>query len=150
MKRTATAGATASHRGALFLRVLAVDDQPAEFPLIEDGFRRSGMHIELLTAVSAPLALAELVHGDQHGRPHVALIDINMPRVSGFELAERVVRQGIPTILMSNHVTGERASWAAAIGVLDLLAKPGDAAGYAIFAARVLRLLHHHLPHRPS
>jgi CheY-like chemotaxis protein len=120
------------------LRVLAVDDDPAEFALLEDGFAHCGAEVELLTATTAPLALAELALGGPEGRPHIALIDINMPLVSGFELAEELIRQDVPTILMSSQVDGERSARAQGLGAIGLFAKPTDAKGYVTFAAQVL------------
>ena len=127
--------------GATLLRLLVVDDDPAEFALIEDGFSRCGVMVELQTATSAPLALAELMVSGRDERPHVALIDINMPLVSGFELAAQMISEGVPTILMSILINGERATHASEMGALDLLAKPADAQGYTALAARVLRVL---------
>lgn len=65
----------------------------------------------------------------QKERPQVALIDINMPLVSGFELSAQMSSEGIPIILMSVLINGERANHASALGALDLLAKPADALG---------------------
>ncbi len=127
--------------GVSSLRILAVDDDPAEFALLEDGFARCGVGIELATATTAPLAIVELHLAGHEGRPHVALVDIGMPLVSGFELARQLVAEDIPTILMSSHVDGARAAMAREIGALDLLAKPVDGPGYGAFAARVLRML---------
>ncbi len=120
--------------------VLAVDDDPAEFALLEDGFAHCGTDVELLLASTAPLALAELMLRGTAGKPHLALIDINMPLVSGFDLATELIREGVPTILMSNHVDQQRSAKARDIGVLELLAKPGDRSGYSAFATNVLRI----------
>lgn len=127
--------------GMPLLRVLAVDDDPDEFALLEDGFANCGTSIELLSATSGPMALAELMLMGCNGRPHFALIDVNMPLVSGFELATHLVREGLPTILMSNQVDAGRVAHARSLGALDLLAKPVDALGYTTFAAHILRLL---------
>lgn len=127
--------------GMQLLRVLAVDDDPAEFALLEDGFAHCGTTIELLSATSAPMALAELMLIGRTLRPHFALIDVNMPMVSGFELATHLVREGLPTILISNHVDAGRVAHARSLGALDLLEKPADAPGYATFAAEILRLV---------
>ncbi len=120
------------------IRILAVDDDPNEFALLEDGFANCGAVVDLLSVTSGPMALAELMLIAPDSRPHLALIDINMPLVSGFELAKQLVREGIPTILMSCQVDDQRLGRAHALGVLDLLAKPLDAQGYVAFAARVL------------
>lgn len=132
---------TAMPPTAPVLRVLAVDDNPAEFALLADGFSGCGILVDLSTATSASLALAGLMLGDVADRPHVALIDINMPMVSGFELATQMIRDGIPTIMMSTQITDAHAVRARDLGVLDLLAKPSDGLGYAALVARVLRAL---------
>ena len=123
------------------LRVLAVDDDPAEFALLEDGFASCGTTIDLLSATSAPMALAELMLMTHDGCPYLALIDVNMPLVSGFALATQLLREGVPTILMSNHVDAGRVAHAHALGALDLLTKPGDPLGYARLAADILHLV---------
>lgn len=127
--------------GVSSFRILAVDDDPEEFALLEDGFARCGAHVELTTATTAPMAIAELVLAGQEGRPQLALVDIGMPLVSGFELARQLVADGIPTVLMSSQVDPARAVRSREIGALDLLAKPTDGPGYGAFAARVLRML---------
>lgn len=126
--------------GAKPFRVLAVDDDPAEFALLEDGFAHCGADVELLLASTGPLALAELMLAGVAGKPHLALIDINMPMVSGFDLATELIREGVPTILMSNHVDEKRTTHARKLGVLELLAKPSDRTGYAAFAMNVMRI----------
>ncbi len=141
----------AGHGGPA-LRVLAVDDDPAVFALIEAGFADCSIRCELSTATSAPLALAVLVLEGPEGRPHIALVDINMPLVSGFELATQLIAHGVPTVLMSTQVDLERSARTRAIGALDLLRKPADLAGYGAFAARVIGLRSSTAPagHRPS
>ncbi len=126
--------------GVVSLRLLIVDDEPGEFALIEDGFSRCGVELDLVTATTAVMALAELGMSGPSGRPQLALIDINMPMVSGFDLAAQLIAEGIPTILMSSQVDASRASRARSLGALDLLAKPSDAHGYSAFAARILRM----------
>ena len=138
---TPRSGTSALPQGTETLRILAVDDDPAEFALIENGFARCGIVFELITATTASLALATIVMGGSAEIPHVALVDINMPLVSGFELAAQLGAQQVPTILMSTQVDARRASMAREIGALDLLAKPHDINGYSAFAARVLRII---------
>jgi response regulator NasT len=120
---------------------LVVDDNPAEFVLLEDAFALCGVMVNLLTATTAPMALAELDFASSERQPDLALVDINMPMVSGFELAAVLIEQGVPTILMSTQVDDGRATQALRMGALDLLAKPFNQGGYMIFAERVIRLL---------
>ena len=123
------------------LRILVVDDDPAEFTLVEQGFLSCGILFSLLTATTAPLALAEIGMAEREGFPQVALVDINMPLVSGFELAAHLIDQHVPTILMSTQVDIWRVERAREIGALRLLVKPSDLDGYGAFAATILHLL---------
>ena len=126
--------------GVLSLRILAVDDDPAEFPLLEDGFARCDAEVELVTATTAHMALAGLHMAGEDGRPHLALVDIGMPLINGFDLARQLIAEDIPTILMSSQIDASRATRARELGALDLLAKPVDGPGYGAFAARILRM----------
>jgi len=124
-------------------RILIVDDDPDEFPLLEAGFANHSCVIEFQTVTIAHLALAEFVLSDDESRPHIALVDINMPAIDGFGLAGEFIRNGLPTILMSSQVDLIRRTRATDIGVLDLLEKPTHADGYALFTKRVLQLAGH-------
>lgn len=124
--------------GVVSLRVLVVDDDPAEFALIQAGFCQCQTRIELLTATSAPMAMAELVFGGPGGQPNIAVVDVNMPLVSGFALAELLIREAVPTLLISVQISGERTARAKRIGAIDLLVKPTDVHGYAQLAGSIL------------
>jgi CheY-like chemotaxis protein len=128
------------------LRILVVDDNPREFILLEQGFASCGISFSLLTATTAILALAEITMADRDELPHVAVVDINMPLVSGFDLATHLVNQHLPTILVSVQVDVWRSEHARAVGALNLLAKPTHADGYDVFAAQILNLI----PYRDS
>ena len=123
------------------LRILVVDDNPAEFALLERGFASCGINFSLLTATTATLALAEIAMADPDELPHVAVVDINMPLVSGFDLAIHLVNQHLPTILVSVQVDIWRIERARAVGALHLLAKPAHADGYVVYAAQILSLI---------
>jgi CheY-like chemotaxis protein len=123
------------------LRILVVDDNPAEFALLEKGFAGCQVEFSLLTATTATLALAEIAMADPTELPHVAVVDINMPLVSGFDLATHLVNQHLPTILVSVHVDIWRSERARAVGALTLLAKPAHADGYVCLAAQILNLI---------
>ncbi len=71
------------HRADEFHHILVVDDDPSIVHLVrtkleQEGFRVTG-------AYSGPEALAQI---RRHGLPHLALVDIAMPEMDGFELAQ--------------------------------------------------------------
>lgn len=119
---------------------MVVDDDPHEFPLLKAGFAHLACPVSLQTIAIAHVALVEFALCEAEKKPHLALVDINMPAIDGFGLAREFIINGLPTILMSSHVDDKRRARAADIGVLALLEKPESADGYASLARRVLEL----------
>ena len=78
-------------------RILVVDDDPAILRLVGDKLDRAGF--EPLTALSGQAAL-DLI--GSHGLPHLAIVDINMPGMDGFEFC-RIVQEfsDLPVILLT-------------------------------------------------
>jgi DNA-binding response OmpR family regulator len=66
-------------------RILVVDDDPAIRQLVRDKLYWEGF--EVLEAASGREALAVI---DRRGLPHLAIVDINMPGMDGFEFCQTV------------------------------------------------------------
>lgn len=66
-------------------RILAVDDDPDILDLVRIRLTRAGH--QLLTATSGPGALAAL---ENRPCPDLAVLDLGMPEMDGFELAEKL------------------------------------------------------------
>ena len=74
-----------------------VDDDPALLRLVNDRLDHAGF--EVMTAASGQIAL-DLI--EQHGLPHLAIIDIMMPGMTGFELCKRIQQYSdLPIILLT-------------------------------------------------
>jgi len=80
-----------------FPRVLVVDDDPAIVRLVSSKLDISGYRV--MTATSGNEALDRIA---QDGLPHLAIVDINMPGIDGFEFC-RTVQQfaDLPVILLT-------------------------------------------------
>jgi DNA-binding response OmpR family regulator len=78
-------------------RILVVDDDPVIRRLLKDEFERAGFQV--LTADSGQQALDVI---DRCGLPHLAIVDIMMPGMDGFEFC-RTVQQStdLPVIMLS-------------------------------------------------
>jgi DNA-binding response OmpR family regulator len=78
-------------------RLLVVDDDPAIVRLVKDKLENSGY--EVLTASSGHQALDVI---NRRGMPHLAIVDINMPGMNGFQFCE-VVQQfsDLPVVFLS-------------------------------------------------
>ncbi|MBI5880074.1 MAG: response regulator transcription factor [Chloroflexi bacterium] len=78
-------------------RILVVDDEPGIVDLLKLTFEQSGF--EAVTADSGPKAL-ELIN--TIGLPHLAIVDLNMPVMSGFEFCGIVQRFcDLPVIILT-------------------------------------------------
>jgi DNA-binding response OmpR family regulator len=78
-------------------RILVVDDDPAILRLLKDELERAGFQV--LTATSGQQALDVM---DRCGLPHLAIVDIMMPGMDGFEFC-RTIQQStdLPVIMLS-------------------------------------------------
>ena len=78
-------------------RVLIVDDDPMILRLVSDKLNRAGF--EVFAATSGQGALQTI---DRHGLPHLAIVDINMPGMDGFEFCRTVqAYSDLPVILLT-------------------------------------------------
>jgi DNA-binding response OmpR family regulator len=78
-------------------RILAVDDNQQTLRIIEITLRKAGF--EIVTANSGADAL-NLIR--RRGMPHLAIVDLNMPRMNGFEFCKAVHRfSDLPVIMLT-------------------------------------------------
>ncbi|MBJ9974906.1 Hpt domain-containing protein [Pseudomonas sp. S75] len=104
------------------LLVMVVDDSVTVRKVTSRLLERHGMSV--LTAKDGVDAMALL---EQH-RPDVLLLDIEMPRMDGFEVATRIRRDnrmhGLPIIMITSRTGQKHRDRAMAIGVNEYLGKP--------------------------
>ena len=78
-------------------RILVVDDDPAILRLVRDKLDRAGF--EVWTATSGQRALDVI---DRRGLPHLAIVDIMMPGMDGFEFCRAVQEfTDLPVIMLT-------------------------------------------------
>lgn len=115
------------------MKILLVDDDPDLLAVIAFALQQAGCLV--VKAVDGPSALAMF----ERERPDLAVLDINLPRMDGFELARRIRQQSeIPLIMLT--VRNEEADVVRALelGADDYLTKPFSP---RILVARVRALL---------
>ena len=100
--------------------LLLVDDDELVLATFGTGLKDAGYKVKL--AASGAEALA-VVSGHA---PDLAIVDKQMPEMSGFELARRFADIGIPFIFLSAHSGRDYVEEAAEIGTLGYLVKPID------------------------
>lgn len=78
-------------------RILVADDDPAISSLVKDKLDRAGY--EVFTATDGKDALAII---ERRGLPHLAIVDIMMPEMGGFEFCQIVQEYSdLPVIMLS-------------------------------------------------
>jgi CheY-like chemotaxis protein len=83
---------------SLTLNILVADDNPDDIFLLEQAFRKAGVSSRLNSVRDGVEAIAYLKGEDAYADrsaypfPDVLLLDLNMPRLNGFEVLERVRR----------------------------------------------------------
>ncbi len=82
--------------------ILVVDDDTAILRLVRDKFEHAGY--EVITSISGQQAL-DLV--DQRGLPHLAIVDLLMPGMDGFEFCRKLQQHGDLPIIMLTAVDEE-------------------------------------------
>jgi len=102
--------------------VLVVDDSITVRRVTQRLLERNGMRV--MTAKDGVEALAVL----QEHLPDIILLDIEMPRMDGYELAQHVRADGrtasIPIVMITSRVGEKHRARAIELGVNDYLGKP--------------------------
>jgi len=108
-------------------RVLIADDDPGVLGFLEAAIGRSGSDCEVATATNGFTA-GKLITSF---RPHVAVMDIQMPGLGGLDVCADIKRdkatRHIKIIVVTGYPTPENVDQARQIGVEKFLEKPVEA-----------------------
>lgn len=116
-------------------RILIVDDDPEMRGLIERKLTNAGF--EVVQADSGVRALAII---DQIGLPHLAVVDINMPGMSGLELCESVQQfADLPVIMVTAVHETQTTIRAIELYAEDYIVKPFNLDELVVRVQRLLR-----------
>ena len=101
-------------------RILVVDDEPNILDVITMALRFQGFEVE--TAANGREALAEV----RSFQPHLMLLDIMLPDMEGFEVAQRLgaERAGLPIVFLTARDTTEDKVRGLTMGGDDYVTKP--------------------------
>ncbi len=105
-------------------RVLLVDDNPAVVEFMKDLLSRWGLQVTAWRDSEAACA----AFADEPAAFDLALLDQTMPRLTGIELATRLLRlrPGLPVVIYTGHSDAITEDSVRAAGVRALLRKPID------------------------
>ena len=117
-------------------RVLVVDDDPDVLDALREILVSLGY--EFSAAASGEQAIAAMATF----RPHVMLLDLLMPGISGLEALTyfRQHHRTVPVIVITGAPGQESAQQARAAGAFDVLAKPFEMPTLESLVAQAMRL----------
>jgi DNA-binding response OmpR family regulator len=85
-------------------RILVVDDNPELLALLSSAFEEAGYTVQTAQRGRAAIELAK------KERPDLAVVDVLLPDVMGFEVGEALQRQRVPVAFMSGVHKGGKAA----------------------------------------
>ena len=121
-------------------RILLVDDSDDDIFLVREAFKESGV-AHRIDAISDGEQALNFLREDGN-RPDVVLLDINMPRFSGFDVLEWVQSdpqlREIPIVMLTTSEQPEDVRRATEGGARDYFRKPVEFRQLRDLACRVL------------
>lgn len=116
-------------------RILVVDDDPAVLRLVRDKLDREGFEVYVASSGQEALDVVE-----RRGLPHLAIVDINMPGMSGFEFCEAVQSFcDLPVVLLTAIDEEETVIRGIELYAEDYVTKPFSPRELIARVRRVLR-----------
>lgn len=126
------------------IRIVLVEDNPADVVLARmtfDAVRKeeAGCSYDLTVLTDGARAVAFFAE-DNAPRPDLVILDLNLPKVSGFEvlekIRERAMYQDLDVIILSSSDAPSDRERARKLGVREYFHKPGSLPGYQELAGR--------------
>jgi DNA-binding response OmpR family regulator len=116
-------------------RILAVDDNTFTLRIVQHTLEQAGFQV--MTAVSGADALKLI---NRHGMPHLAIVDLHMPVMSGFEFCHAVREfSDLPIIMLTAVNTEETIIQGLEQYAEDYIVKPFNPEELVARVRRVLR-----------
>jgi CheY-like chemotaxis protein len=116
-------------------RVLVADDDPIILRLLEVNLGLEGFTVDTAGRGEDAIRQAQEVH------PDVIILDVMMPGMSGYEVAEQLrqdpATSGIPVVFLSARAQEEDRKRGEALGVAAYVTKPFDPAELVDVVRRV-------------
>src|SRR6266581_8007133 len=125
-------------------RILLVEDNPADADLTQVAFEAVGTPAEIDVLVNGEEAINYLSrHGNYHDAiiPQLVLLDLNLPRVGGFEVLASIksleATRHIPVVVLTSSESSDDIIRSYKLGANCYLTKPFGVGAYCEMAKRL-------------
>jgi CheY-like chemotaxis protein len=126
------------------LEVLLVEDDPGDVFMTQEAFNDAGLHATLHVARDGVDALDFLRRQGAHDtapRPHLVLLDLNLPRMAGHEVLAEIRRDSalteLPVVVLTTSSAQEDVLASYRLHANAHVTKPTDYAGFAAVVAEI-------------
>ncbi len=111
--------------------IIHIEDRDEDTMLVKRVLKKQYLDLSIISMSDSEIALEEILDGTLvKKRPRLILIDIKMPKISGFELLEQLNKNenfiGIPRIIWSSSSQPDDIKKAYKLGANSYLEKPKD------------------------
>jgi len=110
------------------LQVLLVEDNTADVLLCHGALQEIPLKVEVAVAHDAEEALALL--SDNSFLTDLVVLDLNLPKFSGYQVLERYTRKSVPVVVFTSSRSEVDARCALALGASDVVQKPSELRPY--------------------
>ena len=130
-------------------RILVVEDNPADVYLIRSALAEHGIdaQVEVLSDGERARTFARDLQEGTEAWPDLVLLDINLPKIDGLELLQRLSSAPCPIIVMSSSQSPADRQQAIDNGAACYFWKPTDLDGFLHLGEIVGDLLRQKLGH---
>lgn len=134
------------HSGAQPVRILIIEDNRGDVLLVREALKESMLDFELIHAQDGEQAL-EFLHGrGEHSnalRPHVVLLDLNLPKRDGWEVLSEVRAlpdmQRTPVVILSSSGNPEDRERASRTACSLYIPKPSTLGEFLMVGSQIAR-----------
>ena len=116
--------------------ILLVEDNPADVKITQRALRDGGLPVDLIVARDGQEAVEYLLHEGAHAAdpewrlPDLILLDINLPRLTGLQVLERIraipALRATPVVVLTTSRRHEDVQQMYAAGANTYIEKPQD------------------------
>lgn len=113
-------------------RVLIVEDNPADVYLIRSALSDHGIEADIEVVSDGERARSKVTgfQAQQQAWPDIVLLDINLPKIDGLELLQRLAAAPCPIVVMSSSQSPADRQRALDHGAACYFWKPTDLDGF--------------------
>jgi two-component system, chemotaxis family, response regulator Rcp1 len=110
------------------LRILLVEDNPADAQMLRTALGKTGMPVNITHVLDGVEAVEYLAKYENASQCDVVVLDLNLPRLSGFEVLEQIRSRDelkkLPVVIMSGSTNIDEIDQCYQAGANSYMCKP--------------------------